>query len=125
MNAIEEIIAKLQKYPDAKYQIGSDYIRVFPGSENGFQVKLIAAKNRYTVHFNGWHETFASEVEALNCFAFGLSTECRLKECRRGRMAYQWAVEYKKESAGLKTAQRGCFFMGFGAGPKSDSCRTI
>jgi hypothetical protein len=80
MNAIEEIKAKLQKYPDVKYEAGANHIRVFPISANGFQVELTAASNDYTVHFNGWHERFTNAEEAINCVAFGLSTDCRLKE---------------------------------------------
>src|SRR5262249_14251262 len=50
-----------------------------------------------TVYFNGWHENFSDPSEALDCFVFGLSDECRLKEHRRGNVAYRWTVESKKK----------------------------
>jgi hypothetical protein len=113
MNAIEQIKAKLQKYPDAKYEFSANYIRVFPASNNGFNVELTAAKNNYTVHFNGWHENFKNEEEALNCFAFGLSIDCRLKEYRRWKVAYKWTVEYKEADRWKEESTTGIFFYPF------------
>ena len=84
MNVIEEIKARLIKYPHAKYQADVNSINVSPTSDEGFTVSLIADQNTYTVSFDGWHEDFHDRDEALNCFAFGLSADCRLKEYRRG-----------------------------------------
>ena len=95
MNIIDEIRTRLNKYPDVKSEIGADYVRVAPNSEDGFSVELDANHNEYTVHFNGWHETLAEQEEALNCFAFGLSTDCRLREYSRSGLAYIWTVKYK------------------------------
>ena len=113
MNAIEQIRTKLQKYPDAKYEADANYIRVLPTCENGFRVELIAAKNDYTVYFNGWHETFADEKEALNCFAFGLSKECRLKEHRRLGVAYKWSVEYRDAGKWVEDSTTGLLVYPF------------
>jgi hypothetical protein len=115
MNAIEEIIAKLQKYADAKYESGANFIRVFSTSQDGFNVELTAAKDNYTVYFNGWHETFADEDEALNCFAFGLSAECRLKEYRRRNFAYKWTVEYKGTENWIEESTTGMILFPFWA----------
>jgi hypothetical protein len=109
MNAIEEIRTKLQKYPDAKFEAGTNHICVFPASENGFKVELITGKNNYTVHFNGWHEEFGDVKEALGCFAWGLSTECRLKEHRRGGVAYKWSAEYKDGDKWVEESTTGMF----------------
>jgi hypothetical protein len=65
-----------------------------PSAADGFTVTLhVGGEGGYTVFFDGWHEDFDNQEEALNCFAFGLSDECRLKECRRGSFAYKWTVE--------------------------------
>jgi hypothetical protein len=109
MNAIEEIRAKLQKYPDAKFETGANHIRVFPASEKGFQVELITGNNNHIVHFNGWHEEFGDVKEALNCFAWGLSTKCRLKEYRRGGVAYKWSAEYKDGDKWVEESTTGMF----------------
>jgi hypothetical protein len=113
MKAIQEIKTRLQKYPDVKYEAGANHIRVFPTSREGFAVELTAAKNDYMVHFNGWHETFADEEEALNCFAFGLSTECRLKEYRRWRVAYKWTIEYKEADNWIEDSTTGLLIYPF------------
>jgi hypothetical protein len=65
-------------------------ISVLPSADNGFTVTLRVSGEGYTVFFDGWHEDFNDQEEALNCFAFGLADECRLKESRRGGFAYKW-----------------------------------
>ena len=95
MNLIDDIKVRLNKYPDARYESDASSITVFPHSPNGFAVTLVVNDgNVYTISFEGWHEAFEGEEEALNVFAFGLSDECRLKEYRRGKFAYRWTVEY-------------------------------
>ena len=113
MNVIEEIKARLQKYPHAKYECDADSISVFPTSDDGFTVSLNVNPNSYTVSFDGWHEDFQDEEEALNCFAFGLSSDCRLKEYRRGRYAYKWTVEAKENEEWVTDSSTGLFLFPF------------
>jgi hypothetical protein len=96
MAALDEIRQKLAKYPQAKYEIKDNWITVYPLSESGFEVSLSSEEDEsaFSVFFNGWHEDFLDKAEALDCFSFGLSANCRLKESRRGRKAYKWTVEY-------------------------------
>jgi len=61
MNIIEEIKAKLQKYPRAKYESDDDSISVFPISDDGFTVGLTVNQHSYTVSFSGWHEDFQNK----------------------------------------------------------------
>ena len=51
--------------------------------------------DNFKVFYEGWHEDFEDEDEALNCFAFGLSNECRLKQFSKNGEAYKWTLEYK------------------------------
>ncbi len=113
MNLIKEIKAKLQKYPHAKYESTSDSISVFPTSNNGFTVGLTVNQNSYTVSFDGWHEDFESREEALNCFSFGLSSDCRIKEYRRGNFAYKWIVESKENGEWVEDSETGLFLFPF------------
>jgi hypothetical protein len=62
--------------------------------EDGFEVGLVVHGSEYLVSFDAWHVELASEAEALNLFALGLSDHCRLKEYRRGAFAYKWTMEY-------------------------------
>ena len=113
MSLIDEIKARLSKYPNARYECSGSSISVFPSSDNGFTVGLDVNKSQYTVYFNGWHEEFQNEDEALECFAFGLSDECRLRECRRGNFAYRWTVESKQNGNWLADSEIGLFLFPF------------
>jgi hypothetical protein len=113
MNPLDEIKTKLRKYPDVKYECTNSSITVLPTSDTGFNVTLDAAPGNYTVHFNGWHENFADASEALDCFAFGLSDECRLKEHRRGDFAYRWIVESKQNSEWVADTETGLLVFPF------------
>ena len=96
MNLVDEIKDRLAKYPAAQYFSSNDSITVLPLSDEGFTVDLtVNGGDSYTVSFNGWHEDFQDREEALNVFALGLSTHCRLREYRRGRFAYKWTLEFK------------------------------
>jgi hypothetical protein len=94
MNPIEEIKARLSKYPGVLVEADSQSVRVIPNSPSGFVVEFSMNRDSYSVAFEGWHENFADQSEAINCFAFGLSDKCRLKEYRRGNFAYKWTVEF-------------------------------
>src|SRR5882724_10422340 len=113
MDPIEEIKTKLSKYPHVKYEIGGSSIRVLPTSDAGFTVGLEVAHGRHTVSFNGWHEEFSDAAEALDCFAFGLSDECCLKEHRRGKFAYRWSVESKQNGQWIVDSETGLFIFPF------------
>ncbi len=100
MNPIKEIENRLQKYPDARFEIKGNTITVFAGDSNGFDVSLSENGSSYTVSFEGWHEEFEDSHVALECFAFGLSKECRLNITLRGRFAHEWTIETRDEDGG-------------------------
>jgi hypothetical protein len=77
MNAIQKIKAKLSAYPDVQYSESANGIEVHPKDRSGFTVGLRITPSGFTVYFEGWHEEFTSEDEALNCFAFGTAGACR------------------------------------------------
>ncbi len=98
MTAIEKIESKLKKYPIARYSVDGDTITVEAIDSNGFSVWLTEKKPGYTVGYDGWHDEFDDEDEALSAFAFGLSEDCRLKVVRRGDVECSWIVEGRDES---------------------------
>jgi len=118
MNLIDEIKSRLSKYPNAKYECNASSITVLPGSENGFTVMLSLNHGGYTVSFDGWHEDFKDKEEALDCFAFGLSDECRLKEYRRGSFPYKWTVESFVNGRWLQDSTTGLFLFPFWRRPR-------
>lgn len=113
MRAIEEIETKLKKYREVKYELDKTGISVFPASDEGFTLSLYEHERGFTVSFAGWHEEFQDKDEALNCFAFGLSSGCRLKEIRRGSFAYKWTVESKENENRVEDSTTGLFFFPF------------
>jgi hypothetical protein len=84
---------RLKNYPDLRYTETPSSIEVMPSHDSGFPVALLRESAAYVVHFAGWHERFDSDSDALNCFAYGLVGECRLRVDYRGQTAYRWTLE--------------------------------
>ncbi len=97
MTVIEKIENKLRKYPSARYLRVGETITVEATGEDGFSVWLTEKNPGYTVGYDGWHDEFEDEEDALEAFAFGLSDDCRLKVVRRGKSDCAWTVEGKNE----------------------------
>ncbi len=114
VNAIKE---KLGKYPNVSYEATDNSITVFPLSDNGFEVTLYVFEQKggegFTVFYNGWHENFQTSEEALDCFAFGLTSECRLKETSRGGRAYRWTIEFMEDGEWQEGGTTALFFVRF------------
>ena len=95
---IKKIINRLKKYPEVQYELRADSITVNPNNEDGFPVTLIVnAKEDYTVEYGYWHEEFDNEEQAMNCFGFGLSNECRLKIKKRGNRRIKWTLQFNND----------------------------
>jgi hypothetical protein len=107
MSVIERIREKLKSYPSVEFKETADSITVLPNSNEGFEVRLDDNGETYTVSFEGWHEEFESAEEALDCFAFGLSSECRLKELRKDGSPYRWIVESKVDGSWTGDSETG------------------
>jgi len=113
MNVIDEIKERLKKYPQVNYTETDNFISVLPASDKGFTVSLEINQDAFKVFYNGWHEDFDDEIKALNCFAFGLSAECRLKEFWRNGEPYKWTLEYKDGDYWTEDSTTGLFNVSF------------
>tara|TARA_R110001583_G_scaffold8174_1_gene39544 strand:+ start:15 stop:413 length:399 start_codon:yes stop_codon:yes gene_type:complete len=92
---INEIVKRLKKYPETDYKVDTNSIIVHTENENGFPVSLIDNGNgNFTVEYDFWHEEFESEKEAISCFGYGLSNECRLKVQKRGNKRIKWTLQF-------------------------------
>ena len=109
VTAIEKIKAKLSKYPDARYSESLHGISVPPRDRSGFTVGLSVTDGGFTVFFNGWHEEFETEESALNCFAFGLSPDCRLAVSFFGPWEVKWVVEALENGVWTPDSETGLF----------------
>ena len=113
MNAIDKIVEKLKKYPGITYKIENDSISVDPTTKSGFSVLFKINNTGFTVGFDGWHEEFQDETEAMNAFAFGLSDRCRLKVIKRGGADCKWVVEAKDGNEWIEDSASGLIFVPF------------
>jgi hypothetical protein len=113
MNAIQKIKTKLSAYPDVEYSESTDGIEVHPRDQSGFTVGLRITPSGFTVNFEGWHEEFTSEDEALDCFAFGLSPKCRLAIVLRGDTETKWVVEGFENGAWTSDSETGLLLRPF------------
>ena len=113
MNAIDKIKARLSSHGGVRYTAGSDRIVVHPVDGNGFTVALRIAGTAVTVSFDGWHEEFETEKEALDCFAFGLSSKCRLAVVFRGKTPTRWTVEALEDGRWRQESETAMLFQPF------------
>lgn len=92
---LDEIRRKLRKYPQLAVVDDGNAITVKAQATEGFDVWFFCDGNGYTVGLAGWHELFslAEPDLALECFAFGLSDNARIRVHSRGGMEYCWALE--------------------------------
>src|SRR5688572_22777878 len=107
MSAADAIRDKLRSYPQLRFEESADCITVPTATPDGFPVSLQQHGSHYTVSFAAWHEEFDSELEALNCFAFGLSEECRLRVESRGSFDYRWTVQHYRDGGWHDDSQTG------------------
>ena len=88
-----EIKARLANYDGYELACHPWGLEVLCTNPDSFPVSIQETGDAFQVKFGGWHETFSSQHEAFNCFAFGLSTACRLKVILRGRTECAWTVQ--------------------------------
>jgi len=114
LKLIEEIKARLTKYPQLRIVEGEGSIEILPVDDEGFAIAVYEHGEEFTVAYGGgWHEEFSDPIEALNCVAFGLSEECRLQTTFRGNSPYRWVVEYLEDGDWIEDSVTALFFFPF------------
>ena len=81
MTLIEEIVERLQKYPQLSFRVQANSIQVDSTSSTGFSISLICGRAGYTVCFDGWHEEFSSEEEAAQLFRLRIERRVPPQSC--------------------------------------------
>src|SRR5262249_26725421 len=110
---ISRIREKLTRHPGVTFNARERFLEIPAQKPTGFQVWAEEGQNRYTIGFEGWHEEFTDVGEALNCFAFGLSTACRLRVFRRGGMDYKWQVLHEVDGRWVVDSETGLLLFTF------------
>lgn len=114
MGGIERITERLRRQPGLAYRVTGRTITVDPPTDAGFAVSLTEGAGKCVVGFDGWHQHFTSEDEALDCFAFGLSDRCRLRvQYYCGSIPYRWTVEERTADGWQPDSTTGRLFFPF------------
>lgn len=111
LDALSEIRKKLKKYPELQALEEQHGLSVTPPT--GFCVSIHSNGDGYIVGFEGWDEHFKSPEEAMNCFAWGLSNECRLKVTSRGGKPHKWTAQQYVQDAWIDVSTTGLIFFKF------------
>lgn len=114
VSIIKKIRQKLEKFPEIVFDAEQYTMSIYPLQDSGFTISIAEVSSTYTVAFDGWHESFDSEEDALSCVAFGLSDSCRLKTIFRGSTPQKWVVEYKENGDWVMDSETGLMFFRFG-----------
>jgi len=107
------ILSKLDEYFGFDIDTSDHHIIVSCKNPESFDVSFHAFGEEFQVGFDGWHEHFEAEEDALNCFAFGLSEECRLKVVKRGTMECSWAAQFWQDDKWVDDTTTGLIFIPF------------
>lgn len=97
MKVLAELMRRLDQHPNLSYQVEGHILSVLSADAHGFTVSLWDEAPQYTVFFDMWHTQLHDAEQALNCFAFGLSDNCRIKVTCRGGLPHAWSVERRKK----------------------------
>jgi hypothetical protein len=97
MDTLEEVKSWLAGQEQVTWRIDGEYLTVESSSPDGFSVWIIDDGHEWTVGFDGWHQHFDTESEAVHCFIWGLAGKCRVTVSSRGGFPYKWTAEYKKD----------------------------
>jgi hypothetical protein len=120
MSALQTIADRLREHhPSLFARMERNTITVEPRNEDGFTVWLCKEDSTYIVGFDGWHEHFDSEEDALNCFTFGFSERCRLKVVYRGSFAHRWTLESKTDDGWCEDSTTGLLVFPFWRRPRT------
>ena len=95
MNVLQLAEDHVRRYPALRYQRRALSLEVDPPNPNGFSVSIEVTKDGFVVRLAGWHEEFEDERDAIECFCFAFSSQCRLRVASRGDTDCEWTLEFR------------------------------
>ena len=113
MDAIAEIRERLRERTHLEFNEAPGFIEVPAPSPTGFSVSLREADGEYSVFFDSWHEHFEEPADAVGCFGWGLSGECRLRVTYRGDTPVSTTLEYRENGEWLTYSTTALAFRPF------------
>ena len=112
MQPLEKIREKLSAHPELLVRDEGESLTITASQPHGFDVSFAQDDDGYVVSFGPWHEHFSqSDADsALECFAFGLSENSRLRVHSRGGVDYRWTLE-ALEDGSWRTYSTTCLLL--------------
>jgi hypothetical protein len=112
---LEKIREKLAARPELSVVDGGHEVTVRALEPTGFDVCFAQEAEGYAVYFGPWHQHFsrADAQSALECFAFGLSEDARLKVHSKGGKDYRWTLEALDNGVWHTHSTTGLLFFPF------------
>ena len=109
----EEVRQRAAKYKDIEFYDEPGQFGARPKAQNSFWGHFWdTGGGTYQVSYDGWHEHFDDRERALNCFAYGLVGEVRLKVTLRGSFECAWTLQVQDESgAWVDESTTGLIFV--------------
>ncbi len=107
------ILDRLDKFSGYEIAASDNHLTVQCENPNSFAVSIAEDDDGFLVNFDGWHEHFKDLEEALDCFAFGLSEQCRLKVTMRGKTECSWTVQFKESGDWVDDSTTGLILVPF------------
>jgi len=111
MDIYKEIKERIKQYSNVVLAEDPSGLSVTP--EGGFTVSIASNDEYYSVDFGGWHENFKFPEEALDCFAWGLSDECRVKVFSRDGKPHKWVAQSLENGEWEDVSTTGMLFFAF------------
>lgn len=113
MDPIADIRNQLTEEQASRAELKRDSLKIPAAAPGGFDVEIYRTRDDCVVCFDGWHEHFTNQAEAVKCFLFGLNGKCRLKTVQYGKRAYKWTLETKTDDGWQADATTGLVFVPF------------
>jgi hypothetical protein len=94
MSVIEKLKQELSECSNVICEEQDGTIIIRTRDPNGFDIQIFKNAEEYLVFFgSGYHDHFESEDDVAKFVNYGLSGDCRIREIRRGKIAYKWILE--------------------------------
>ncbi|MGG7564815.1 hypothetical protein ACQ5SO_01465 [Rhodovulum sp. DZ06] len=107
----DAILSRLDAYCEFDVVASAHHLVVSCRNTESFDVSFHDLGGEFQVAFDGWHEHFEAEADALNCFAFGLSDACRLKVVKRGATECSWTVQCQQGETWIDDSSTSLMFI--------------
>lgn len=78
--SLELLLGRLSRYDNLRIERAKDSLIVLAPNEYGFDIRVAARDNRFSVTFDTWQRIVEDIDTAWNLIAVGLSNGCRLRQ---------------------------------------------